>query len=419
LHFGGASVLASRCPAETSLIPSPFYFFAMNLSELADQTAREFAKIYGRQPRWIAAAPGRGNIIGEHTDYNDGFVFPMAIERYTVIAADRPAKDTNLIQLRSTLGDQPATIDLSKPLKPFPKGAWANYPAGVIAGFLARGLNPGGFDALIHSNVPLGGGLSSSAALEVATATLLEIITGKKLDPVEKALLCQKAEHDYAGMPCGIMDQFISVMGRENHVLLLDCRSRKPELVPMTDASVAVLIVNTNVKHELTGSEYPTRRKQCEAAAKILGVPSLRDATPDLLERAKGKLDKVVYQRARHVIGEIERTVHAAEGVRASNWPTVGQLMYASHRSLRDDYEVSCKELDIVVDIAESIGLKGGMIGCRMTGGGFGGCTVALVKSDAVEAISKKIAADYKKKTGIEATIFVSRPAAGATVIKA
>ncbi len=343
----------------------------------------------------------------------------MAIERYTVIAAGRPAKDTKQIQLRSTCEDKPVTIDLARPLKPFPKGAWANYPTGVIAGFLACGLNPGGFDALIHSNVPLGGGLSSSAALEVATATLLETITGKKLDPVEKALLCQKAEHDYAGMPCGIMDQFISVMGRENQVLLLDCRSRKPELVPMTDASVAVLIINTNVKHELTGSEYPARRKQCETAAKILGVPSLRDATPEALELAKGRMDEVVFRRARHVIGEIERTVHAAEGVRASNWPTVGQLMYASHASLRDDYEVSCKELDIVVDIAESIGLKGGMIGCRMTGGGFGGCTVALVKSDAVEAVSKKIAADYKKKTGIEATIFVSRPAAGATVIKA
>jgi len=391
----------------------------MNLKELTAHVTAEFKKAYGRPPRWIVAAPGRVNIIGEHTDYNDGFVFPMAIERYTVIAADRPAKDTKQIQLRSTHGGQPATIDLAQPLKPFPKGNWANYPAGVIAGFLACGLNPGGFDALIHSNVPLGGGLSSSAALEVATATLLEIITGKNLDPVEKALLCQKAEHDYAGMPCGIMDQFISVMGRENHVLLLDCRSRKPELVPMTDASVAVLIINTNVKHELTGSEYPTRRKQCEAAAKILGVPSLRDATADMLEQARGKMDKVVFRRARHVIGEIERTVHAAEGVRASNWPTVGQLMYASHASLRDDYEVSCKELDIVVDIAESIGLKGGVYGCRMTGGGFGGCAVALVKSDAVEAISQKIAADYKKKTGIEATIFVSHPAAGATVIKA
>ena len=391
----------------------------MNLKELAAHAAAEFQKIYGRPPRWIVAAPGRVNIIGEHTDYNDGFVLPMAIERYTVIAAGRPAKDTKQIQLRSTCEDKPVTIDLARPLKPFPKGAWANYPTGVIAGFLACGLNPGGFDALIHSNVPLGGGLSSSAALEVATATLLETITGKKLDPVEKALLCQKAEHDYAGMPCGIMDQFISVMGRENQVLLLDCRSRKPELVPMTDASVAVLIINTNVKHELTGSEYPARRKQCETAAKILGVPSLRDATPEALELAKGRMDEVVFRRARHVIGEIERTVHAAEGVRASNWPAVGQLMYASHASLRDDYEVSCHELDAVVEIAEAIGIPGGVYGCRMTGGGFGGCAVALVKSDAVVAISKKIAAAYKKKTGIEATIFVSRPAAGATVIKA
>jgi galactokinase len=390
----------------------------MTLKQLAGQTAQQFAKIYGHQPRWIAAAPGRVNLIGEHTDYNDGFVFPMAIERYTVIAADRPVKDTNQIRFYSTFCVEPAILDLAKPLKPFPKGAWANYLAGVTAGFLARGLNPGGFDALIYSTVPLGGGLSSSAALEVATATLLEIITGKTLDPIEKALLCQKAEHDYAGMPCGIMDQFMSVMGRENHVLLLDCRSRKPELVPMLDPSIAVLIINTNVKHELTGSEYPTRRKQCETAAKILGVPSLRDATADMLEQARGKMHKVVFRRARHVIGEIERTIHAAEGVRASNWPAVGQLMYASHASLRDDYEVSCPELDAVVEIAARIGLKGGMIGCRMTGGGFGGCAVALVKTDAVDAISKKMAADYKNKTGIEATIFVSRPAAGATVIK-
>jgi galactokinase len=254
--------------------------------------------------------------------------------------------------------------------------------------------------------------------LEVATATLLEAMTGKKLDPVEKALLCQKAEHEYAGMPCGIMDQFISVMGKENHLLLLDCRSCKPELVPMTDPSVAVLIINTNVKHELTGSEYPTRRKQCTQAAKALGVPSLRDATPVMLEEAKSKMPEVVYRRARHVIGEIERTTHAAEGVRASNWPTVGQLMYASHRSLKDDYEVSCAELDAVVDIAQSIGPKGGVIGCRMTGGGFGGCAVALVRTNSVDSISKKLGAEYKKKTGIEATMFVSRPGKGATVIK-
>ena len=388
----------------------------MTLPELSQFTVEQFIKAFGRPPRWIAAAPGRVNVIGEHTDYNDGFVLPMAIERYTIVAA--APSESKRIQLRSSTGDQPSGVDLSQPLKPAPKGTWSNYPVGVIAGFVARGLNPGGFDAFIHSTVPLGGGLSSSAALEVATATLLEIITGKALDPVDKALLCQKAEHEYAGVPCGIMDQFISVMGKQDHLLLLDCRSRKPELVPMSDPSVALLITNTNVKHELTGGEYAKRRAQCEEAAKILGVPSLRDATADALERARSRMDAVVYRRARHVIGEIERTVHAAEGVRASNWPTVGQLMYASHASLRDDYEVSCAELDAVVEIAQKIGIKGGVYGCRMTGGGFGGCTVALVQADAVDAISKEIASQYERRTKIKPTLFVSRPAAGATVLK-
>ncbi len=268
------------------------------------------------------------------------------------------------------------------------------------------------------STVPLGGGLSSSAALEVCTATLIEAATGQAIDPIEKALLAQKAEHDFAGVPCGIMDQFISALGSEGHLLLLDCRTRKTELIPMSDPSVALLIINTNVKHELGSGEYAKRRAECEAAAKILGVASLRDATADQLEKAKGKMSDVVYRRARHVIGEIERTVHAAEGIRASNWPGVGNLMYASHASLRDDYQVSCQELDVVVAIAEDIDLKGGVYGCRMTGGGFGGCAVALVKAGDVDAITKKIAADYHAKTGIEAILFSSRPAAGATILQ-
>jgi len=291
----------------------------MTLNELSLHTAREFTKTYGRPPRWLAAAPGRVNVIGEHTDYNDGFVLPMAIERYTVVAAAPGGDGASKVQLRSTAGAGAVSLDLAHPIKPAPKGAWSNYPVGVIAGFLARGEKLAGFDALIHSTVPLGGGLSSSAALEVSTATLLEAMTGRKLDPVDKALLCQKAEHEYAGMPCGIMDQFISVMGRENHLLLLDCRSRKPELVPMTDPSMALLIINTNVKHELTGGEYAQRRAQCEQAAKTLGVPSLRDATADMLDHAHGRMEPTVFRRARHVISEIERTLHAAEGVRASN----------------------------------------------------------------------------------------------------
>jgi galactokinase len=376
----------------------------------------EFEKIYGRPPRWIVAAPGRVNVIGEHTDYNDGLVLPMAINRYAVMAADFSPSGSK-ISIHDTHLNESAQIDVSKPVvKGDPK--WSNYVRGVIAGFQRRGEKIPALDIALGSTVPLGGGLSSSAALEVCMATLLEAVTGKKMDAVEKALLCQKAEHEFAGVPCGIMDQFISVMGQKNHLLLLDCRSCETELVPMNDPSVAMLITNTNVKHELTGGEYALRRAQCEAAAKILGMPSLRDATFDTLEQAKGKMDDVVFRRARHVIGEIERTVQAAANIRASKWTGAGKLMYASHASLRDDYEVSCQELDAVVEIAEGIGLKGGVFGCRMTGGGFGGCAVALVKGDAVKAISKKIAADYKKETGIKATIFSSRPAAGARIIK-
>jgi galactokinase len=384
-------------------------------SDIGAGVKAAFQSAYDRKPSWLAAAPGRVNVIGEHTDYNDGFVLPMAIERYTTIAA--APNQTNVIRLRSSLGAGESLIDLMQPLRPGASGYWGNYPLGVVAGFLARGIKLAGFDAMIHTTVPLGGGLSSSAALEVATATLLESVTGQKLDPVEKALLCQRAEHEYAGMPCGIMDQFISALGRKDHLLLLDCRSHETRLVPMTDPAVSVLIINSNVKHELTGSEYPTRRKQCETAAAALGVKSLRDATADRLEEQRGQLAQVIFRRARHVISEIERTELAAEGISAGNWPTVGQLMYASHDSLRDDYEVSCSELDAIVEIASGLGIKGGVYGCRMTGGGFGGCAVALVQSESVPPITASLSGAYRSKTGIEPTLFVSRPAQGAMVL--
>ncbi|MDE3099250.1 MAG: galactokinase [Verrucomicrobiota bacterium] len=388
----------------------------MKLPELATDLARQFQRIYGRTPRWFVAAPGRVNVIGEHTDYNDGFVLPMAIEQYTVMAADISRTSKSITIHDVTVGET-ATVDVSQPVeKGLPK--WSNYVRGVIAGFQQRGSKIPALDVTMLSTVPIGGGLSSSAALEVCTATLLETATIKKLDPIEKALLCQKAEHEYAGVPCGIMDQFVSVMGKENHLLLLDCRTRETKLVPVTDPSVELLIANTNVKHELGTGEYAVRRAQCEKAAAIMGVRSLRDATAEMLESAKGRMEEVVFRRARHVVGEIERTLHAAEGVRASNWLTVGQLMYASHRSLRDDYEVSCKELDAIVEIAEAIGTAGGVYGCRMTGGGFGGCAVALVKANAIDGITEKMEADYRQKTGIEPAVFVSRPAAGATVLR-
>jgi galactokinase len=208
-------------------------------------------------------------------------------------------------------------------------------------------------------------------------------------------------------------------MGQKDHLLLIDCRSKTPELVPMKDSSLEILIFNTNVKHELSGGEYAERRAHCEEAAKALGLPALRDATMAILDAAKEKLSPVVYRRARHVVGENERTTQAAAAIRAGDWKQVGTLMYASHDSLRDDYEVSCAELDAVVELARKLGTSGGVYGCRMTGGGFGGCAVALIKASAVDAISKKLVEGYQREVGIEPTVFVSRPAAGATVIKA
>ena len=383
----------------------------MTLPQLSKRIAGQFAQRYGHPPRWIVAAPGRVNIIGEHTDYNDGFVLPMAIERWTLIAArriDQPRVTVYSANLTST-----ATLDLTRPMErgePY----WANYVRGVIAGFQKLGAPSAGFDALMDSTVPLGSGLSSSAALEVATATLLEAVSGRTLDPVEKALLCQRAEHEFAGVPCGIMDQFTSSLARQDHLLLLDCRSRATEFVPMTDPSVAVLIINTNVRHELASGEYARRRAQCEAAAKTLGVAALRDATLPQLDAAQNRLDPAVFRRARHVITEIERTVVAARAIAASDWSKVGELMYASHASLRNDYEVSCPELDCVVEIAQSIGSAGGVIGCRMTGGGFGGCAVSLVKTAAVDSITRQMSETYCRRTQIEPVLFLSRPASGA-----
>lgn len=385
------------------------------LAELAKSTAQAFQKKYGTAPRWIAAAPGRVNLIGEHTDYNDGFVFPMALERYTVIAA--APSEQPVITLTSDTAKGSAIIDLTMPIE---RGepSWANYCKGVIMGFKRLGAKLQGFNAHITSTVPLGGGVSSSAALEVATATLMEAITGKKLSQVQKGLLCQKAEHEFALMPCGIMDQFISVMGKADHVLLLDCQSRKTQLVPMKSKSVAILVINTNVKHELTGSEYPDRRRQCEEAAKALGVKSLRSCTLADINAAPSKMSNLVFRRARHVVTEIERTTTAAKAFAKGEWETAGELMYASHGSLRGDYEVSCPELDDVVEIAHGIGLKGGIYGCRMTGGGFGGCCVALVQASKVKVIAAKIAKAYKAKTKITPTLFVSRPGQGATLLK-
>lgn len=387
----------------------------MTIDEQLDQLKDAFTNKYGSDPTHAALAPGRVNLIGEHTDYNAGFVCPIAIERQTMIVA-KP-NGTNTINVNSIgMEDQPGTFEISMNLSQG-EPEWVNYVKGVVYGCLKRGINPGGFDAYLSSTVPLGSGLSSSAALEVCVATLIADLAGAQLGVTDKALLCQKAEHDFANMPCGIMDQYISAGGAEGCAMLLDCRTNTPEHVRLADPSVAVLIINSNVKHKLSGSEYPQRRQQCEQAAKILGVETLRDATLEQLKAAKDKMDSVVYKRALHVIGEITRTTAAAKLMEQNAWQAVGQHMYDSHETLSRDFEVSTKELDLLVQLASTIGISGGVYGSRMTGGGFGGCTVSLVAADKAPIISEQICKTYMEQTGIEPTAFVTRPAQGAHTI--
>uniref|UniRef100_A0A8D0GXM8 Galactokinase n=1 Tax=Sphenodon punctatus TaxID=8508 RepID=A0A8D0GXM8_SPHPU len=300
----------------------------------------------------------------------------------------------------------PAPREGSSALKPG-EPRWANYVKGVIQHYRAAPIP--GFNAIITNNVPVGGGLSSSASLEVATYTFLQQLCPDDGDPVAKALACQKAEHTFAGMPCGIMDQFISVMGRRGHALLIDCRSLETRLVPLADPDLVVLIANSNVRHTLTGSEYPTRRRQCEEAARVLGKASLREAGMQDLEASKDLLSEEVYRRARHVIAEIERTSRAVEALQARDYKRFGILMVESHRSLRDDYEVSCPELDELVSAALEVP---GVYGSRMTGGGFGGCTVTLLEAGAAERVVQHI----KEKYSGTATFYFTQPSDGAKV---
>ncbi|KAK8395555.1 hypothetical protein O3P69_005573 [Scylla paramamosain] len=289
------------------------------VASLVKEAQEVFQKVFGGVALVAAVAPGRVNIIGEHTDYNDGFVFPMALPMVTVVVGRRVEGSRCRVHTTSPMADKPHQVEFpapspSTPLQPG-SPSWANYVKGVVANFQG---SISGFDAVVTTSVPLGGGLSSSASLEVATYTFLEALTGIHAPSLrEKALACQRAEHDFANMPCGIMDQFISTMGKQGNALLIDCRSMESTLVPLSDPSVTLVITNSNVRHTLSGSEYPTRRRQCSEAAAALGKQSLRDATMKDLEEHKSSLSEEAFRRARHVISEIGRTQQAVEVLKA------------------------------------------------------------------------------------------------------
>ncbi|XP_069685126.1 galactokinase-like [Periplaneta americana] len=377
------------------------------IAEAVDMFTKNFK---GEIPNVAACAPGRVNLIGDHTDYNDGFVLPMALPLVTVIVGKKNGSDKCVVVSGAKEADSPIMVEFpvpsKEPLKPG-RPKWANYVKGVVQNFKGTVV---GFDAVILTNVPIGGGVSSSASLEVATYTFLEAITqDTSTTKKEKALLCQKAEHEFAGMPCGIMDQFISVMGKSGCALLIDCRSMKETAVPIKDPNIAVIITNSNVKRSLATSAYAERREQCEKAAKALGKSSLRDVTEDEVERLK-PVDEVLHKRARHVVTENKRTEDAAKALQEGNIAKFGTLMVESHNSLKQDYEVSCTELDDLVAAALEVD---GVLGSRMTGGGFGGCTVTLAPKD----LSDKVIAHMKKKYKGNPVFYVAEPSEGTRIL--
>ena len=360
------------------------------------------------------AAPGRVNLIGEHTDYNDGFVLPMAIDKEIVMTAQ--LRDDKEVRAYSLDYDSEVVFSLVD-LEFDEDNMWANYLKGVMDEIQKMDFYLPGMNILFTGNVPKGSGLSSSAALEVVTAYTIASLNQLKIHPVEMALLCQRAENDFVGVNCGIMDQFISRLGKEGNALMIDCRSNEYELVPFISEDYRVVICNSKVERGLVDSEYNKRREECEKASSFFAeklnhrVEALRDVTPEELEKFSGKLEDITLRRARHIVTENNRVLIAVSALKNDDLKTFGKLMTESHVSLRDDYEVSCDELDTLVELALE---QEGVLGARMTGAGFGGCTVNLVHKDNVAGFISKIKAGYQEKTERDTEIYVSVPAAGA-----
>jgi galactokinase len=381
---------------------------------LQKRVSQQFETLYGRAPTVMAVAPGRVNLIGEHIDYNGGFVLPAAIDRCLVMAVAPRADDR--VRLATADFEGVLEFDLGD-LAPGLTKDWSRYVRGVIAGLGRVGQAVPGFDACVASSIPVGGGLSSSAALEAATGLAGLALCGADMDRFALAKLCQQAEHDYAGVPCGIMDQAAVLCCEEGHLLFLDCESETYEQTPFGSRDWSMLIINSGVSHELASGEYAQRRAACEQAARRLRVPSLRHLPlPGLPEAlAMPGLTDPMRCCVRHVVTEIDRTRRCVEAFRRGDLAEVGTLLAASHASLRNDYGVSCAELDFIVESSVTLSA---VAGCRMTGGGFGGSCIALVKTSAAESVQQAIGDAFARRFGRRPVTFVTVAAAGARLIR-
>lgn len=365
----------------------------------------------------IGRAPGRVNLIGEHTDYNDGFVFPMALD-FRIMAAARLRNDS-IVKIYSADYDECVEFSLKVPIKFDNDKKWSNYPRGVLFVLQSAGFELQGMEIAFEGNVPQGAGLSSSAAIEVATAIVIQNLLNLDIEPTKLVRFCQEAENKFVGMNCGIMDQFISMMGKKDRALFLDCRTLEYKHVPLELGNYRIVICKSGVKHSLVDSEYNKRRQECENGVEMLsvryaGIKALRDANLEQLDSCRLEMDEIVYKRCKHVITENNRVLESINALTASKLERFGELMNATHDSLRDDYNVSCPEIDLIVNLAREID---GVIGSRITGGGFGGCTVNLVSADAIEEFSRYVLGTYEEKTGIKPEMYISTAANGAEIL--
>jgi galactokinase len=377
---------------------------------LQEKTSVLFKKHFGGEPTGCFRAPGRVNLIGEHTDYNDGFVLPCALDYETVVAA-APRGDKIISLVAADYGEQSSKFSLNSDILRDDNARWSNYARGMAWALAQRGYQLTGANLVISGNVPLAAGLSSSAALEVVIGTALAHLSGLAIDGKTLALAGQQAENEFVGIKTGIMDQFISALGQAGHALLIDCRTLDYRPVPIP-AGAAIIIANSNVKRGLVDSEYNTRRRECEAAAAHFGVPALRDVPPDVFALHQDELAEVVAKRARHVITENARTQAAAAVLAQGDLRQMGRLMAESHASMRDDFEITVPPIDALVEIiGEVIGEAGGV---RMTGGGFGGCVVALAPQELISEVKAAIIRKYPVVSGLAATVYVCQAAAGA-----